>query len=76
MNTTYLDFFEPTVSIIIKTMTILALVVYTLFAFILISQIKNKQQTVTTEFGYFIKLLSYIHFGLSIGLVILAFILL
>jgi hypothetical protein len=76
MNTTYFNSFEPTIALVIKAMTILALIVYALFAFILISQIKNKQQSVTTKFGFYIELLSYIHFGLSIGLIILALILL
>ena len=67
---------NDSISLIIKIMTITSLVVYGIFAFILISQIRIKRQTVTTQLGGFLELLAYIHFVLSIILIILAFVLL
>ncbi|KKS20720.1 hypothetical protein A3A55_03710 [Candidatus Roizmanbacteria bacterium RIFCSPLOWO2_01_FULL_40_14] len=70
------SFLNDSISLIIKIMIITSLVVYGIFAFILISQIRIKRQTVTTQLGGFLELLAYIHFVLSIILIILAFIIL
>ncbi|MCR4263234.1 MAG: hypothetical protein NUV98_00765 [Candidatus Roizmanbacteria bacterium] len=77
MNNPFPDtILNDSISLIIKIMTITSLVVYGIFAFILISQIRIKRQTVTTQLGGFLELLAYIHFVLSIILIILAFVLL
>ncbi|MBI4136447.1 hypothetical protein HY469_00135 [Candidatus Roizmanbacteria bacterium] len=70
------SFINDSVSLILKIMTITALMVYGIFAFILISQIRIKRQTVTTQLGGFLELLANIHFALSIILIILAFVIL
>ena len=70
------DTLEGPISFIIKTMIIVEFIVYALFALILISQIKNKRQVITTEHGPLLEFLAFLHFGLSIGLIILSFIIL
>jgi len=70
------DLFNDSINLIIKIMAITSLIVYGIFAFILISQIRIKRQTVATQLGGFLELLAYIHFVLSIILIILAFIIL
>lgn len=68
--------FPEIFGVIIKIMAIVALFIYVLFAFILITQIRMKRKTVTTELGTFLEILAYIHFVLSILLVVLAYIIL
>lgn len=67
---------NDSISLIVKIMAITALVVYGIFAFILITQIRIKRQTLATQLGWILELLAYVHFALSILLIILAFIIL
>ena len=77
MNTFVLNSqISQTIALVIKPMAIVALVVYAIFAFILISQIRNKRMTVATELGPILEFLAYIHLVLSIGIIILSFIIL
>lgn len=61
-----------TVLDIIKAAIILALFVYTIFAFIVTRQVDLKQKTVETALGGFLELLSILHLGASLLLFLFA----
>ena len=59
-----------------KWLFIGALILYAIFALILIQQIKSKRETLQTELGPLLELLAYIHFAASLIVLALAFLLL
>lgn len=63
-------------SIVFKIMAITAFSVYAIFSFVLISQVRAKRQTITTQLGPILELIAYIHAILSILLIVLSLIIL
>ena len=64
------------INLVVKSMVIVSFIVYALFAAILISQVRIKRQTIQTALGPFFETFAYVHLFISIGLIILALIIL
>lgn len=58
--------------LIVKILVIIGLVVYVIFAFILIRQVKIKRETVDTPLGKKLSLIAIIHFVASVLLLLAA----
>lgn len=69
----FIDFlFSITILDILKAAIVMALVVYTIFAFIVTRQVNLKRRTVESPLGMFLELLAIVHLLASILLTVFA----
>lgn len=69
-----IDQFHP--ALIVKVLIIIGLIVYSLFAFVLVRQVSITRNTVETPLGPRLSLLAISHFTASILLIVAAFVVL
>lgn len=66
----------PVVMLILKVLVILSLLIYAVFAFVMVRQEHLMETVLEEKFEPVLRLLTYIHMALSIGLILLALVLL
>lgn len=62
----------PTVFLFIKALVVLALCIYAVFAFVMVRQEHLMATVLEEKFEPMLRLLTFIHFALSVGLIFLA----
>jgi hypothetical protein len=62
--------------LLLKLMYLIAFGIYVVFALVVVSQVRQMTQTLNGSLDLPLKLLSWIHFGVAIGALLLAFVVL
>ena len=62
----------PTAFLILKGLVILALSIYAVFAFVMVRQERLMATVLEETFEPLLRLLTFVHFALSLGLILLA----
>ncbi len=62
----------PTAFLILKGLVILALAIYAIFAFVMVRQERLMATVLEETFEPLLRLLTFVHFALSMGLILLA----
>jgi uncharacterized protein with PQ loop repeat len=61
---------------VMKILVLIALAIYTFFSIVVVRQVKMMTKVVSADFDFPIKIISWIHFFLSILVIFLAFVIL